>query len=177
MNLTSILTLLQLVLALLSNPTTANNPQIQTLAQSAVSDAAQAIAQQQTPTQVSNSATAVATTTSSPTSTPTVYNPQVPIGNHEIVGATSTPITAPYLTYGGLDYADTTSDMTIINELNQDNIICVMHYQTSNGQLEQNTVVTNYYGVNGLEPNGQLEDCLQQEDELQGELIPFVNNL
>lgn len=47
MNLSSIITLLQLVLVLLSNPQTAKNAQVQVLATQAISSAAQALSQQQ----------------------------------------------------------------------------------------------------------------------------------
>jgi len=73
-NLTQIVTLLQLVLALLSNPQMAQNPQVQTLAAQAVQSATEALS--------SN----VATDT-----TPTIplYNPQAAAGDY--TGGTATP--------------------------------------------------------------------------------------
>lgn len=55
MNLASIIILLQLVLTLISNPATANNAQIQTLANQAITMATQALATQQTTVQAASS--------------------------------------------------------------------------------------------------------------------------
>lgn len=74
MNLGNILTLLQLVLALLSNPTTAQNPQVQALAIQAINDAASVLSAQASSTQVSSSTISLSIPTSTDNPQPIVIN-------------------------------------------------------------------------------------------------------
>lgn len=71
-NLSQIVTLLQLVLALLSNPQTAQNPQVQALAAQAVQSASDALAV--------------------PTTTIPIYNSQAAAGIYTNIGGTSDPV-------------------------------------------------------------------------------------
>ena len=106
MNLTSIVTLLQLVLTLLSNPTTANNPAIQSLAQQAISDATQALSVQ--------TITTTTTSTTVPTTTPVV--------GVYILPTPTTPTTT--LTYDGMTYPYTSTNAALINQINTENASC-----------------------------------------------------
>jgi len=77
----NILTLLQLVLALLSNPLTAQNPQVQALASQAISEATAALAQEQTPLQVATSTVSYTVPTSTDNAQPIVINVTNPVVN------------------------------------------------------------------------------------------------
>ena len=151
MNLTSIITLLQLVLALLSNPSTANNPQAQVLAQQAMTDATQALVSTptaQTTSIIETTSTAIVATTT-----------------------TTTSIAPPPLVFDGQDYANTPTNQNVLNEIQRFENECIANgtpYGQAVGAYIPNqpscgTAITNE--INALEK--ELTPLLGNSNQIQ----------
>lgn len=143
MNLASIVLLLQMVLALLSQPNMAQNTQVQSLANQAMSAATQALAQ----------ATTNVVSTPATVSTPET-TPPAPI--------VSSP--TPGIVYNGVSYPSTQANLNVFSEIQQTESNCKQQMNSISAQLAaiQQSEVQSIRALNG---NGVPQSIVNNEEQ------------